>query len=283
MSTPSPRDPAILIDGLVVRAEARTLLSVPRLQVQAGERVALVGHNGAGKSTLLRALAGFVTPSEGTLAVLGRRLPADGEAPLPRARLRALRAEVGPVMQGLHLVPRLTARENVLIGALAQVPGWRSWARLYPPDLIAEADAALAALGLAARASVRADRLSGGERQKVAIARLQLQRPRLILADEPTAALDPSATTDACAALLRAAAGATLVSVVHQPALLPLLADRVIGLHHGRVIWDLPVGAVDDGALARVYGPRTPDTTTSTPAAHASPNPANGHPAMVTR
>jgi phosphonate transport system ATP-binding protein len=71
--------------------------------------------------------------------------------------------------------------------------------------------------------------------------------------------------------------------VVHQPALLPLLADRVIGLHQGRVIWDLPVGAVDDEALARVYGPRTPDTSISTPAALATPNPANGHPAMVTR
>jgi phosphonate transport system ATP-binding protein len=277
----SPREPVIRIDGLVVRAESRTLLSVPRLQVQAGERVALVGHNGAGKSTLLRALAGFVTPTEGTLAVLGRRLPAAGETALPRAALRALRAEVGPVMQGLHLVPRLTARENVLIGALARVPGWRSWARLYPPDLIAEADAALATLGLAARAPVRADRLSGGERQKVAIARLQLQRPRLILADEPTAALDPSATEEACRALQQAAEGATLVSVVHQPALLPLLSERVIGLHQGRVIWDLPVGAVDDEALARVYGPRLPEA--SPQPAPALPNAATGRHAVATR
>lgn len=241
------------IESLVVHAGGRCVLALPRLQVWHGERLAVIGHNGAGKSTLLRALAGFVTPASGRLVVLGRGLPNAAEDQLPRDELRALRAQVGPVMQGLHLVPRLSARENVLIGALARVPGWRSWARLYPSALLQEADAALAALGLASRAEVRADRLSGGERQKVAIARMQLQRPRLILADEPTAALDPSAAMEACEALRCASRGATLLSVVHQPALLPLLADRVIGLRRGGLVWDLPVSRVDGAALAAIY------------------------------
>lgn len=254
-----PTSMAIALDQVAVAVEGRTLLSLPRLRIAHGERVAVVGPNGAGKSTLLRVLGGFAPLSEGCATVLGLsfRAPQAGDAPSPQA-LRALRARVGQVLQGLHLVPRLTARENVVLGALARpaaMPAWRAWARLYPPALRAEADAALAALGLAHRADTRADRLSGGERQKVGLARLALQRPALVLADEPTAALDPAATEAACVALLDAARGATLVTVVHDPALLPRLADRVIALAGGRLAFDLPVQAVDADRLAALYRP----------------------------
>jgi len=242
--------PAVRITGLVVEVAGRVLLQLPRLQIEAGERVAIVGANGAGKSTLLRVLGGFMHPARGQVEVLGRRLDT-----LDRAAWRRLRCETGQVLQGLHLVPRLTARENVMIGALARpgLPAWRSWARCFPPALVAEADAALDALGLAAMRHLRADRLSGGERQKVGLARLQLQRPRLVLADEPTAALDPAATAQACAALRRSAAGATLLTVVHQPSLLPLLADRVLGLDAGRLVFDRPLAAVNAALLDALY------------------------------
>ena len=220
---------AVRLDGVVVRSGPRTLLHVPHLQVTAGERVALVGPNGAGKSTLLRLLGGAVVPSQGRVAVLGRTVA--GEGPLTPAEWRQLRAEVGQVMQGLHLVPRLSALDNAVLGALAQ-----------------------------------ADRLSGGERQKVSLARLHLQRPRLVLADEPTAALDPTATRMACAVLnaLNAppagehpgrpgARGATLITVVHDTALLPRLADRVVGLNAGHVAFDLPLSAVTPDRLEALY------------------------------
>jgi phosphonate transport system ATP-binding protein len=173
-------------------------------------------------------------------------------------------------MQGLHLVPRLSARENVLIGALARLRGVqavRSWCRWYPQELVAEADAALLALGLADRGDTRADRLSGGERQKVALARLQLQRPRLLLADEPTSALDPAATREVCQALcaVAAAPGRTLLSVVHDLDLLPLLATRVIGMADGRLRWDRSLGEVTPSLLKALYERHAADVTPAAP------------------
>lgn len=235
--------------GVRCTLAGRTVLDIERLVVGEGERVAIVGHNGAGKSTLLRVLSGFTRPTAGQVSVLGLRL----DASLPPARLRALRREAGQVLQGLHLVPRLSALENVLIGSLGRVSGWRSWVRRYPAHEIERAHAALAQVGMLDKASMRTDGLSGGERQKVAIARLLVQAPRLILADEPTAALDPSAAQEICRVLGTATAGATLVSVVHNTALLPLLADRVIGLRQGRVVFDLAQAQVDTAQLAALY------------------------------
>jgi phosphonate transport system ATP-binding protein len=241
---------AISLRKVCCIADGRALLDVDALDIRQGERIAIVGHNGAGKSTLLRLLTGFMPAAHGTVEVLGRPLaePTPGE-------LRALRREVGQIHQGLHLVSRLTALENVLIGSLGRVVGWRSWARCFPTAEIARAEAALHAVGLLARANTRADKLSGGERQKVAIARLLVQQPKLILADEPTAALDPAAAGEVCHLLVQAAAGATLLTIVHNPSLLPLLAERVIGLKAGRIAFDLPLAAVDDRKLGNLYRP----------------------------
>ena len=263
----------IHIRHLRVVTGQRTLLDIPKLTVGHGERVALMGPNGAGKSTLLKVLGGLTSASEGQVTVLGRPLSGQHREPLTRTQWRALRAEIGQVMQGLHLVPRLTALENAVLGALARpgaMPAWRSWLRWYPLELREEAHAALAALGLAHRLMDRADQLSGGERQKVSLARLQLQRPRLILADEPTSALDPSATQQACQALLAIAQKATLITVVHDAALLPALADRVIGLRHGRIVFDMPMSDVHPSQLSALYeGDHTQPTAQSSPGAYA--------------
>jgi phosphonate transport system ATP-binding protein len=224
-------------------------LQIRHLQISLGERIAIVGHNGAGKSTLLRLLSGFATPASGRVEVLGRVL----DTPLPARSLRALRCEVGQIMQNLHPVERLSVLENVLIGCLGRVRGWRGWTRCYPLGEVQAAESALREVGLIQRAATRADALSGGERQKVAIARLLMQRPRLILADEPTAALDPAAAREVCQLLVKASAAATLVSVVHSPALLPLLADRVIGMKNGSIAFDLPMAAVDSAGLDALY------------------------------
>lgn len=247
----------VLIENLRCTApDGRVILDLPHLDVQAGERIAIVGSNGAGKSTLLRCLSGFLRPRAGRVQVLQRELGTGG---LSAPDLRALRCELAQVLQGLHLVHRLTVVENVLIGALGRLPGWRSWARWHRPADVAEAMRAVAAVGLETRAHDRTDRLSGGERQKTCIARLMMQRPRLILADEPTASLDPAAAGDICSLLRQCAAQATLISVVHQAALLPLLADRVIGLRDGRLVFDLPIENLDPDRLSILYGPSVAD------------------------
>lgn len=270
---PMSSEPAVRLCDVRVVAGSRTVLRVDELVLMPGERVVVVGPNGAGKSTLLRVIAGLAQLQQGSVSVLGRAIGPAVPGPLARAERRALRREIGLVMQGLHLVPRLTARENVLVGALARLSGlqaWRSCWRSYPDALVAEADAALNALGLSGRARVRADRLSGGERQKVGLARLALQRPRLVLADEPTSALDPHATAQVCAGLRAgtAAARQTLVAVVHDLDLLPALATRVIGLAHGAIRWDVALDRLDDAALRDLYsGP--PHRTESAAHGHA--------------
>lgn len=226
-------------------------LHIPSLRIHAGERIALIGPNGAGKSTLFRLLGGFIRPAAGRVRILDHAL----EAGLRGQALRHLRRELGQILQGLHLVGRLSVRENVLIGSLPRVPALSSWIRRYPAAEEHAAEAALRSVGLLHRAEARADSLSGGERQKVAIARLLLQRPRIILADEPTAALDPAAAEELCRLIDQAAAeqSATLISVLHNPALIPLLADRVIGLQHGQIQFDLPRDAVSSGVLDALY------------------------------
>lgn len=240
---------AISLRDVVWRVHGRTVLDIASLDVRTGERIALVGPNGAGKSTLLRLLAGEILPSHGSVIVLTRQTTQASSA----AQRRAWQREVGQVFQGLHLVARLTALDNTLIGALGRLDGWRTWCRMYPDAVRQQACEALRDVGLLGHMHRRADRLSGGERQKVAIARLLMQRPRLILADEPTAALDPAAAGDVCQLLLNAAREATLLTVVHNTTLLTHLADRVIGLRQGRIAFDLPVGEVDDRALLALY------------------------------
>ena len=260
-------EPVVLINALRCELAGRVALDLPRLAIHAGERVAVVGHNGAGKSTLLRCLSGFLVPTQGQVTVLGQRI----DAGLQPNALRTLRRDVGQVMQGLHLVHRLSALENVLIGTLGHTNGaatWRSWARWYAPAAVDAARQALAAVGLSGHADTRADRLSGGERQKVALARLLVQQAQLILADEPTASLDPAAAHEVCNLLALAARGKTLLTVVHDTRVLPLLADRVIGLAHGRLAFDLPVAAADEATLVALYRINAPPE----PLRSAAPN-----------
>jgi len=157
------------------------------LEVREGEFLAVLGLSGSGKSTLLRCINRLVDPTEGRISIFGRDVTrAEG------AELRSLRREVGMIFQQFNLVKRHTVRDNVLSGALGRAGTLRSLFLFFSDDERAEAQACLDRVGMGDRGESRADALSGGQQQRVAIARALMQRPKLILADEPVASLDPA-------------------------------------------------------------------------------------------
>lgn len=224
---------------LEVRAGNTVLLQDVALSISAGERVAIVGHNGAGKSTLLRSLSGFANLTHGFLRVFDTEL----SSTLRSNALRRLRSKVAQVHQGLHLVDRLSALDNVLIGAAGRYLSPLTWLRRWPESEQHGAHAVLESVGMGWAAARRIDSLSGGERQKVAIARALHQNAPILLADEPTADLDADAADEVASKLsaVVTARNATLICVVHNLDLLPRLADRAIVLRHGSVVADVPV------------------------------------------
>jgi putative ABC transport system ATP-binding protein len=202
------------------------------LQVAEGEAVAVMGPSGSGKSTLLNLVAGLDKPTSGTVTVAGRRIDTLSETSLARYR----RTQVGMIFQFFNLLDDLTVADNVALPA--QLCGQsRRAAR-------ARTDELLARLGIAGQADAYPARLSGGQRQRVAIARALVNEPALLLADEPTGALDSTAG-EQIGQLLRElnAAGQSLVMVTHNPALASSYATRTITLADGRITADSGTGS----------------------------------------
>ncbi|GEJ58549.1 hypothetical protein AMYX_32900 [Anaeromyxobacter diazotrophicus] len=225
-------------------------LSGVTLSVLPGERVALVGPSGAGKSTLLRLASGALAPTEGAVRVLGEEVARLG----PR-RLRALRARVGTVHQQLQLVPQASVLENVLMGRLGRRSALAVALGALRRREREEVAALLAEIGIAGKLDERVDRLSGGEQQRVAVARVLYQAPDLVVADEPFSSVDPERSRAVIALLLRAAEGRALLLSTHQ--LAPVLPHfpRVVGLREGRVLFDKRREEVTPRDLALLYQP----------------------------
>jgi phosphonate transport system ATP-binding protein len=222
------------------------------LLVRAGEFVVLIGRSGAGKTTLLRALSRLVEPAAGTVRVAGQ--PVTGA---DRAALRRVRRQIAMIFQQFNLVRRAPVLVNVLAGRLGYVPVLPSLVGWFPPAERERARACLAAVDLAELAGRRADTLSGGEQQRVAIARALCQGPRVILADEPTASLDPALTGTIMGLLRRINREQGLTCVVSQHQLEAALqyGSRVVGLRAGRIVFDGPPAAVTPAVVEQVYGP----------------------------
>ena len=214
----------LVLEGVQAAAGGRLILNVPRFEIPAGARVGIAGVSGSGKTTLLHAMAGLLRPSA------GRVLWGDTDiAALPPQLGDAWRrATIGLVFQDFQLIAELSALENVLLPA--QFSDWR-----VPAELRRRARDALASVGVGA-ADQRVSLLSRGEQQRVAIARAVLHRPALVLADEPTASLDPANGADVVDLLLTAAreTGATLVIVSHDPSVLSRL-DLTLPMTGGKL------------------------------------------------
>ena len=237
----------LAVSGLVKSFGAHRVLDGLDLSVMPGTAVALIGKNGTGKSTLLRSLIRLVEPTSGRIELLGEDVIA-----LRGAALSRFRSRVGVVFQRHNLVPRLSALSNVVHGVQARERGPRTWLQsLARSEVRDEARSCLEIVGLADRARQRADSLSGGQSQRVAIARMLMQRPEFILADEPDASLDPEAGEEVMGQLYRLAKDKrlTLIVISHRLEHARQYSDRVVGLAAGRVVLDQPSGAAESGVL----------------------------------
>lgn len=220
------------------------------LAIAAGERVAIIGPSGAGKSSLLGLLASALQPSSGAVELLG----ADPWRLNARARQR-LRTRIGLIHQAPPLPPRQRVVTAVLAGKLGQWSLGRSLLNLLYPSDIAGAREVLARLDLADKLFAQCQQLSGGQLQRVGIARVLYQAPELLLADEPVSAMDPVLADHTLSVLCRHAEthGATLVASLHAVELALAHFPRIVGVRDGQIAFDRPASEVTQALLDALY------------------------------
>jgi phosphonate transport system ATP-binding protein len=212
---------------------------------------AIIGSSGTGKSTLVRIINRLVDPGEGTIMFKGVDL-----SRINGRQLREARRRIGMVFQEYNLVERLSVMENLLTGRLGYISPLRAWFRKFPQQDIDHAYALLDVIGLSSFANQRADSLSGGQRQRVGIARALMQRPELLLADEPTSSLDPKTSVEIME-LLKSQGEDNQIPVLvnmHDVELAKRFADRIVGMTGGHVVFDGPPARLTDDHLKLIYG-----------------------------
>ena len=249
--TASPGPAALKYEGLSKRFGQTVALQPLSLRIEPGEFVGVIGRSGAGKSTLLRLTNRLIEPTSGRILY--------GDTDVSRLRGRALRrwrASAAMIFQQFNLVPRLDVLTNVLIGTLERNSSIGTLFKQFSKEERARAVMALDRLGMAETALQRADSLSGGQQQRVAIARALLQEPRLILADEPIASLDPHNSRAVMDALkeINAGDGITVMCNLHTLVTAREYCHRLVGLSAGAVVFDGPPSKLDAAAMAAIYG-----------------------------
>lgn len=252
-AVPSTKDrkPFISVSEIeVVYGNGTAALKPLSLDLFDDEVTVLLGPSGAGKSTLLRSLNHLVVPNRGVVSVRGLGSLGDPKV------LRAHRRGTGMIFQQHQLIGRLTALQNILIGRLGQYGTWRTMLPM-PEGERRWALECLNRVGMLEKALSRCDALSGGQQQRVGIARAIAQRPRIVLADEPVASLDPAASRRVLGLLRDVCRQDRIPAVIslHQLEYARTFADRIIGLADGRVVFDGPPAALTKDVLDRIYGP----------------------------
>jgi len=250
------RSPTVTLDTVTKVFPGKTAPALVDLSatIAPGQFVAVIGKSGAGKTTLLRCLSRAALVTSGAI-----RFDRTELEELRGAALRAHRARVGMIYQQFNLVRRLPVIDNVLIGRLARLRGWSRWAALahhFDARQRAIAFRCLDHVGLLERVWQRTDTLSGGEQQRVAIAKILAQEPTVVLADEPVASLDPSNGRLVMQTLRRVASavGITVIATLHHVEHARNYADRVLGLKAGRLVFDGPASRLTDAALFEIFG-----------------------------
>jgi len=263
---PVATDSVICTSGLEVTYKNNLkALKSTSLDITQGSFVVLLGTSGAGKSTLLRSLNGLVKPTSGSVSVAGLGDLSD------TSTLQRHRRQTGMIFQQHHLIGRLSVLNNVLLGRLGHHTGWR----MFTPWTRSEREQALAVIdrvGLLERALARADQLSGGQQQRVGMARALVQQPRLLLADEPIASLDPNTSLRLLQLLHDICKSDRLTAVIslHQVEFARQFADRIIGLKQGSVVFDGPPQALSERDVQELYQHQTRAVAHSADAAPSS-------------
>jgi len=243
------------LQGLTRRFGTVTAVNDVRLTIPDGQMVGVIGRSGAGKSTLLRMINRLTEPSDGRIAFNGVDVTA-----LRGVALRRWRTDCAMIFQQFNLVQRLDVLTNVLIGRLNHRPGafgtFTSLLRIFTAEERAMAIAVLDRFDLAETALQRADTLSGGQQQRVAICRALLQQPRLILADEPIASLDPRNAKVVMDALrqVNREDGITVLTNLHHLNTARAYCDRIVAMQAGRVMFDGPPAELTSARVQEIYG-----------------------------
>ncbi len=228
--------------------ERKIALSSLSFSIKKGEMVALIGPSGAGKTTLLNTFATLIKPDEGEVTIAG----------IPTTKLtnrKVLAKKVGMIRQQFDLVGQLPVIHNVLAGRLADWGFFKSlWSLIIPQEKQA-ARGALEKVGLSDKITEQTSKLSGGEQQRVALARLLLQKPEIILADEPVASLDPARAEDILIMLTQLVQeeNQTLITSLHSVEYARKYFTRIIAIKNGKLFFDLPVHEVTDSILTELY------------------------------
>lgn len=221
------------------------------LEIEQGEFVAIIGLSGAGKSTLLRTINRMHDITDGELIVNGENVN-----DLKGKSLRKFRRHIGMVFQSFNLVTRTTVINNVLTSRVPDMPIYKSMIGVFSKEDKVIALEALDKVGILDKAYVRADQLSGGQQQRVALARTLAQKPEIILADEPIAALDPITATQVMDDFKRIneEMKISVLINIHHVDLALKYATRVIGIKAGEIVYDGPSNMVDSEILKQIYG-----------------------------
>lgn len=256
-----PRKKLLTVKGLVkaYKSQHRVLDDV-NFELHAGEFVAIIGRSGAGKSTLLHVLNGTIPSSAGEIINYHDNGDTQNIAALTTKQMRKWRATCGMIFQDFCLVPRLDVITNVLLGRLSYTSTLKSFFKIFAEQDRARAIELLQWLNMLPHALQRAENLSGGQMQRVAICRAMMQNPKILLADEPVASLDPKNTTRIMNTLQKISENDIAVVVnLHSVDLVKDYCTRVIGIAHGRIIFDGHPSMLNDTVIQDIYSDESTD------------------------
>lgn len=256
-----PRKKVLAVKGLIkaYKSQHRVLDDI-NFELHTGEFVAIIGRSGAGKSTLLHVLNGTIPSSAGEILNYHDNGDTQNIAALTAKQMRQWRAKCGMIFQDFCLVPRLDVMTNVLLGRLSYTSTLKSFFKIFAEQDRARAIELLQWLNMLPHALQRAENLSGGQMQRVAICRAMMQNPKILLADEPVASLDPKNTTRIMNTLQKISENDIAVVVnLHSVDLVKDYCTRVIGIAHGRIVFDGPPSQLNDTIIQDIYSDESTD------------------------